>query len=459
MRRSGRLAAAGIGLALLAVAAVDVATASNVSAGLGERGNVSVPTWLYATTGAAVIAASALMSMFVTDRELIEELHGSRRDLADARSGLREGASTVGGALGLLGLGTIVVVGLLGPQVGNVNLGVLLVFVVGRAALTLTAYLIGNPWPLLDPWRRIAGVLPTGHRSYPERLGTWPAVAGLGVLIWLEIALPVTQSPRLLAGLVVAYTLYTLAGAVAFGREPWFRNADPVSVWYRFYGAVGPLQSRDGTLSLRPYGARLRSGDLLGDLSGVAFVLVLIWELTYSGVVATPPGAAAVEAVASIGLPLPLVYLGLFVVGYAAFLGAYALATYRCRERAQTYVAPGYLARRFAGPLLAIAAGYHFAHYGGFLLTLAPTLVDVASNPLTALDASVLVLPWWFGHVEALAILVGHVLAVWLAHGTAVSTFPGRLQAIRSQYPYVAVMAAFTMASLWIVSLPTVSPP
>jgi len=456
MDRQSRRALLAGGLAVAALATVDVAAASNVAAGLsGDRGNVSVPVWLYAVTGGAVIGASGLMSMLVTDRDLLEHLHGRRLPLVDSDVLVRVGR-LVGGAFGLLGLAAILVVGVLGPQLGQVNLGVLLVFVGGRAGLTILAYLVGNPWPAIDPWRRLAAVLPTGYRSYPDRARVWPAVAALFVLVWLEIVLPVTEDPALLASLVVGYTVYTLAGAVVFGRSDWFHGGDPVSVWFRFYGAVAPLQRGEDGIELRPYGARLREGDAVAGRSEVAFAVLLVAELTFSGFVATPPGQGLVEALADVGVPAAGCYLGLFLALYGLFLGAYVLATRSSRRWGETYLTPRYLGTRFAGPLLAIAAGYHLAHYGGFFLTLAPTTLQVVTDPLAALNPSLLVLPWWFGHLEAAAILLGHVLAVWVAHGTAIATFPGRLQAIRSQYPFILLMVAFTMASLYIISLPTV---
>jgi hypothetical protein len=453
LRRS--LVSAVVAVALLA--SIDVAAASNVSAGLGSRGDVAVPTWLYAITGGAAIGASGLMSMLVTDRDLLEVLHGERIALAVPELAIR-GARIVGGVAGVLGLVGIVVVGLSGPQIGQVNAGVLLVFVGGRAGLTMAAYLIGNPWPAIDPWRTLASVLPTGYRDYPDRLGTWPAVVALLVLIWLEVVLPVTGDPALLATLILGYTAYTLAGAVVFGEDDWFRRADPISVWYRFYGAVAPLQRTDDGIEIRPYGARLRDGDVFDDRSGVGFAVLLVAELTFSGVIATEPGSDAVGAIVDVGLPSALVYALLLPGLYALFFGAYLLAARGSRSGAETFLSTRYLGYRFAGPLVAIGAGYHFAHYGGFLLSLFPTLVTVAQAPFSTLNPSQIVLPSWFGHVEAIAILVGHVLAVWLAHGTAIDTFPGRVQAIRSQYPFVIVMVGFTVASLWIISQPTVSP-
>ena len=67
-------------------------------------------------------------------------------------------------------------------------------------------------------------------------------------------------------------------------------------------------------------------------------------------------------------------------------------------------------------------------------------------------------LPAWFGGLQLAFVVVGHVLAVWVAHARSFALFPGRLQPIRSQYPFVAVMIAFTMSSLWVVAQPFASP-
>jgi len=44
-------------------------------------------------------------------------------------------------------------------------------------------------------------------------------------------------------------------------------------------------------------------------------------------------------------------------------------------------------------------------------------------------------LPDWFGGVGLASIILGHLLAIWVAHTAAYDRFPSRLQAIRSQYP------------------------
>jgi len=58
---------------------------------------------------------------------------------------------------------------------------------------------------------------------------------------------------------------------------------------------------------------------------------------------------------------------------------------------------------------------------------------------------------------EVVAIVLGHVAAVYLAHVMAVRVFGDRRAALRSQYPMLALMLGYTMVSLWIIAQPIVS--
>lgn len=458
VRRSHVLVALSLGVASLA--AVESVAASNVVTGLqDDPGGVAVPTWLYLLTGGAVIGASGLLATLVTDRSFVRAIH-DRAWPVELPTVSRQWLARAGGTVGLLALAAVVYVGLAGPRFANANLAVLVVFVGGRAGLTMAAYLVGNPWPVLDPWRFVAERLPNGYVAYPAGLGVIPAVAGLLVLLWVEIVLPVSEAPATLAAVVLVYSVYTIGGAVVFSPDDWFRYGDPVSVWFRCYGAVGPIQRTADGLEFRLPGSALRDPDVIRDTSGVAVVVLLVWELTFGGFVVTPPGARTIEVLVGTGLPPALAYLLVLVVGYGLFLGVYWLAARRARRRADTYLSARYLGFRFAPPLLAIAAGYHLAHYFGFALALSPSLADALSSPLSPpVPPTMLVLPEWFGLLEIGFVLAGHVLAIWIAHATSFELFSGRLQAIRSQFPFVAVMVLYTMASLWLLSLPTAPAP
>ncbi|MCU4752859.1 hypothetical protein OB919_12875 [Halobacteria archaeon AArc-curdl1] len=449
-----------LSLLTLSVAA-GITSASNVVTGLSEsRGDVSVPTWLYLATGAGVVGASALLTMMVTDQEFVADIH--HQSVGFSSDTVVRAVTIIGRAIGVLALVGLLIVGVYGPQgIGLTSLTVLVTFVVVRAILTMTAYTVGNPWPILNPWRTIATALPSRNSPYPSWLGSWPAVAALLLFVWVEVMLPVISSPLHLTAVIGVYTLLTLTGAALFSPETWFRRGDPLSVWFRLYGAVGPLYRDDtGTLRLRWPGTRLGDDDVITDLSVVAFAIVLVWELTYSGFIVTPPGIWTIETLVGIGLSPALVYLLLLLVGYAGFCWMYWRAAKWTRSRADTFLSRRYLAIRYAPPLLAIAAGYHVAHYLGFAISLWPTLLSALSAPLNPdPNPTQLALTPWFGYVEIAGILIGHVIAVWIAHAVSLELFPGKLQAIRSQYPFIIVMIMFTMVSLYLVSLPAFEPP
>jgi len=454
-----RRSALPVGVILVTLGAwVGVASAANVALGLSEEsGDVTVPTWLYLATGGGVIGASALMTMLVTDRETIATFHDGGIETPTGRL-YRAGALFLG-TVGVLGLAFVLLVGVFGPQVGTLSAAVLLTFAGVRGILTTFVYLVGNPWPAINPWRRIASALPNGHLEYPDWLGSWPAVGALVVLFWLEIVAPLATLPWTLAVVVAGYTVFTVAGAVAFTPETWFRRGDPISIVFRLYGAVAPIQRTDDGLEIRPPGSRLSDEDVVTDLSSVAFVLLLVWELTYSGFIVTEPGITTVGFLVGVGFPPELVYMALLLAGFGLFCGVYWYAAGRTRQRAGTYISQRYLAIRFAPPLLAIAAGYHVAHFVGFSVTLWPSLFETMAAPLSPpANPTQLGMPAWFGYLEIAAILLGHVLAVWIAHTVSFELFPGKLQAIRSQYPFIIVMILFTMASLYLVSLPASDP-
>lgn len=69
---------------------------------------------------------------------------------------------------------------------------------------------------------------------------------------------------------------------------------------------------------------------------------------------------------------------------------------------------------------------------------------------LAVVDARFL---WLFSVV---AIVTGHVVAVWLAHITALRVCDDRKRAFVSQIPMVALMIGYTMLSLWILAQPIV---
>ncbi|WP_232702559.1 hypothetical protein [Halobacterium wangiae] len=426
-----------------------------------------VPSWLTVVTGGVLVGASFLFNSLLTDHKGIRAVNGWHAVLPSPAVFWRAGATLLSAA-GVAVLALVLAASVLGPSTPTTNLAILVVWVGWWAGYAMSTYLVGNSWPVVNPWRTLARVLPTSsQRPYPERYGAWPSVAGLLALVWVEVVSPLAANPQALGALVAAYTVATLAGAARYGTDTWFGRVDPVSRVFRLYGRVAPVQRGPDGLQLRLPGAALTDLRTDDEPGSTAFVVALLWVTTFDGLVATPAWNALAGPLLSPvagngvlgGAVVALFYLVALLVGFGGFLLAYRFAAARSRERVDSFLAPSVVERWFAPSLLPIAAGYHVAHFLGYFLTLSPALVGLLGAPFGGVDTvQVAVLPAWFGTLQLALVVLGHLLAVWVAHALAIELFPGVLRPIRSQYPFVVVMMVYTMTSAWVVGQPTVAP-
>jgi hypothetical protein len=166
--------------------------------------------------------------------------------------------------------------------------------------------------------------------------------------------------------------------------------------------------------------------------------------------------AAALRFGRTIGL---IMFVVLFNAAYLLTCKAMALAGGKSDATAD-------LARRFVFSLLPISIAYHIAHYFSYLFNGGQLIIPLLSDPFgfgwdllaTAgyrprIDFVGPLLQWY---VAVGAIVVGHVIAVYVAHVRSLSTFGKRHDALRSQMPIVVLMIGYTMLSLWILSQPIV---
>ena len=120
------------------------------------------------------------------------------------------------------------------------------------------------------------------------------------------------------------------------------------------------------------------------------------------------------------------------------------------------------LARAFAHTLIPIAAGYLVAHYFSLLAYNGQDLWRLANDPLGngsdlfgGADATInygVVSATGIWYVQVVALVVGHVAALVLAHDRALELYGSPREATRSQVVMLVLMVALTCLGLWLLS-------
>jgi hypothetical protein len=108
---------------------------------------------------------------------------------------------------------------------------------------------------------------------------------------------------------------------------------------------------------------------------------------------------------------------------------------------------------RYAVTLLPIAGGYFIAHYLTEVIQGLQWLPELVGNPQAAVEPSVDWIPIqlvWY--LSVCAIVLGHVVAIALAHRLALRSMP--MRPLLAGLPLVLLMIGYTVLSLWIIAQP-----
>jgi hypothetical protein len=473
---------------LVTAASALCALAAPASAhGFGQRYDLPLPLSLYLYgTAAVVVATFVIVGLFV--RHTAEARHRPRRDLLGHAAGKIVAHPGVILLLKLTAAALFVVTvmaGFIGDQNPYRNIAPTMVWIIVWIGVAYVSAFVGDLWALINPWgtifdgaawmyRRVGGGREFSCRlPYPAALGVWPAVVLLLMFSWIELVYPTPAVPAHIAYFAAGYSILTWAGMTLFGRETWIRHGEVFSVVFGAFARFSPTESRTGPrreLILRPFGAGLLDSRST-SLSMTAFVLLLLSTVLYDGLLNTPewtvlenaigarlrsPGEFEVIAVRSSGL----------VAFWLLFLGAYALSAAMMSAAAGGSRSPRDIAQHFAFTLIPIAIGYHLAHYLVFLLVQGQYIIPLISDPFgwgwnlfgTAgyrVDIAVIGARFaWYTAVTA--VIVGHMISIYLAHMVAMREFEPRRATLRSQVPLTALMVVFTFISLSILAEPIV---
>ncbi|OGA29985.1 MAG: hypothetical protein A3I65_01185 [Betaproteobacteria bacterium RIFCSPLOWO2_02_FULL_68_150] len=470
-----------------------VASAQAQAHGFGARYDLPIPLSLYlAGAGLTVALSFAMLALFMRKAPSAGEYRSI--DLTHTVFGRLLGAPGVLLTCRMLGVALfllVVTAGLFGVQSPLKNIAPVMVWAIWWVGMAYISALLGNLWALVNPldtlfaWTEAlcARIWPgrelTLGLRYPDTLGAWPASVLFLAFVWMEVVWEHSDSPAYLATAMLGYSALTWLGMLLFGRAQWLRRGEVFALVFGLLARFAPTELRESgagrcALDLRPYGVGLLSREPVSN-SILVLVLAMLAAVSFDGFIETPLWAAILEYYAPpaqdlasdsgaarawvqtagvIGAPL------LFVAVYLVFARLIAWG-------GEARVPVTRTAGLFVLTLVPIAIAYHLAHYLSFLAMAGQYLIPLASDPfgfgrdlfgtknyfvrIGLVDARAV----WY--ISIGAIVTGHVVAVYLAHRTALRAYSDRRLALRSQWPMVALMVCYTMISLWIIAQPIVT--
>src|ERR671933_2376604 len=466
--------------------------------GLGQTTDLPIPLWLYLFGAATVVLVSFVqIGLFVGEGHTLRRYPrfdllqvGPLRALLASRP-LLFGLRLLSVALFLL----VILSGLLGRQDSGSNFAPTFVWITWWVGFSFFTAFVGNIWPLVSPWKvlfewadglaRRLGV-EKGlelHQPYPASWGVWPALMFYAVFVWTELVFGGATIPLILALFILLYSINTWTGMFFFGKETWLRRGEAFSVFFGLLAKFAPSEVRvtdpeicrdcsnacknvDGgcvncyecfararpenrQLNLRPWAVGLALPEPLPP-GGLVFVVFVLAGVAFDTLLATPQWAELYYLTSipkTLGLiALPLFYLAVYS-GFVKLSQLFGGGYIPFRKLATTYVYS----------LVPIAVAYQIAHYYTYLLIQGQAIIAFVSDPFgwgwdlfgTAsykVNADLVGAAFvWYSQVAL--IVVGHVIAVYLAHIVTLRLLQDQRLAMRSQYPILALMILYTTFS------------
>ena len=449
--------------------------------GFGIRYDLPAALALYLfAAGGVVVISFVLVVLFAGDQVGAKAIEYPRRPVPLLLSMARSPwPRIVGGVVGVFALLVVVVAGLFGSPKPELNPAEYLTWIYFWAATVILSGLVGNLWYLLNPWAAIYDAVTRIARIEPmwklPAVGVWPAAAAYFAFACLELTTGMANRPWVVATVTIVYSIVTLSGMVLFGRDAWLEHCEGFTVLFGIVGRFSPIEAeRDesghfAAIYVRPWGVGLLKPAPSG-WDRVVFVILMLSTLAFDGILATSAWQDFNVALEPIWLPmgsfgfffirtLGLVLLTIaFLLVFVAFMEAVIYFGSRKVDLKTTVSG-------FALTLVPIALVYNAAHNYSYVVVQSQALIPLLNDPLgmgwhlwpavagykpsfALAQASTV----WFAQI--VLIVLGHVIAVYLAHLRAGERFRTAQRALLSQYPMLLLMVMYTMTSLWILAQP-----
>ena len=448
------------------------------------KNDLPIPEWLFAWGASLVLIVSFVALTLAWQSTRFEEERWRPVSERISRALVNRVVGFGAGLLSAFLLGLTIYAALKGTEAPDRNFSLTFVFVTFWLGMVVASVLLGDVFRALNPWRAIArafagvfrlvaGQSPPAPLVYPERLGRWPAVIGIGAFAWMELVWgqsgfqAVGLVPHDVGIAVIVYSAITFIGMALFGIEEWTSRGEAFSVYFNMFSRLAPLEVREGRLGVR----RWLSGTVgwAAVPGSVALVLLTIGATAFDGAqegLLKDAISSTFDTVSDSGLaPVTAlrltnsVYFALTIAAVAAIFWGGVAGMHTVRAGIRT----GELGRLFAHAFIPIALAYLVAHY--FTLVLYQEQAQftyLLSDPLgegsnifgtagSGIDYGLIgATAVWY--VQVAALVVGHVAALVLGHDRALAVYRDPATASRSQYWMLAMMVGFTSLGLFLLS-------
>lgn len=432
-----------------------------------------LPTELYTLGGTLAVLASIILISLVPSNGLAWLYRGFR-----IGKGCDLGrAPFVTSGLATVLFFTLLYVGINGPNDPQSNLLPQVIWTGWWVGLFVLQGLAGDLWRWVNPWSGLCALLfgrDAPLLTYPARLGAWPALC-IFILFQVFLLADIAPSdPDRLATIAFLYWLFTFVGMALFGPAIWARNVECFSV---LFGLISSLRVVHCTKEMRvglPGWASFSLAPL--DMARALFCLAILVSGSFDGLRETfwwlgqiginPlafPGRSAVVWTSGIGLILANIAV---ICLYAACVQGGIYLARRFGTLAQVPFSIAF--RTYAITILPIALGYHFAHYFVSFLVQIQYLVATMADPLARgwnlfglggfrvttgfLNSTEGVKPILLMNVGA--VVISHIISIAMTHHLSGRIANTRRDLILIQLLLSALMIAYTIFGLWLLSTP-----
>ena len=435
-----------------------------------------LPTEFYIPAGIAVLILTILIA-YLTPVSFITSLFLSYRFKVNIHNYISvktiEDLKILISCISLIFLITLIIFGYIGSRDPLANPLSLFIWSVWFMVMPVIQIIFGNVWAFLNPWYGFGRLFFKNKILFKLDQNYSLVFSSVGFLLFslfmlVDIA---PDDPDRLANIVTIYLLANFIFMKIFGVD-WLKNGECFTSFYRLLSKLSWIWIKEGKIYVGFFGSQLKDINTFPPMS-VLFLSIILATLSFDGlnetflwfkIINVNPlefyGRSSVVLENSSGLIFFAILLFL-IFSITIFLG-------------HKFINEKVTFKNIIGinsiALLPIALAYHIAHYLTSFLVNIQYSYKVASDPLNngmdllnlgdfnvttsffnTIETVKLI---WF--IQAAAIVIGHVIAVLLAHSICEGYLKTKSSILISQFPISIFMIGYTFLGLWILSTPTV---